>query len=218
MLLYVNIYHVFDGDRSSAATLIGVMGLISMIVSILTMPLGGWVSAKFGKRRAVFIMLGLIIVGRASQFWLITPTHPYLQLISMLIYTPGVMLMWALIPSMVADVCDLDELESGRRREASFSAMYQWMWKLGATLAMLLGGILLGLVGATTDSPDAVLSVEVIFRLRLILSGVSSLMAAVALVCVWFYPLTEKQMVIVKEKLKQKKLEIGAKQGVGKEH
>ena len=206
MLLYVNIYYVFDGDRSAASTLVGVLGTIGALISTLMLPLGGRISSKLGKRKAAFIALGMIIVGRASQFFLIRPDMPYLQLICILIYLPGVMVMWALIPSMIADVCDMDELESGRRREASFSSIYQWIWKLGGTLAMTLGGLLLGLAGAKTEG-DAELSAEVVMNLRVLLSSVPTMMGVDALVCLWLYPLSEGRVAQIKEELQLKKTE-----------
>jgi GPH family glycoside/pentoside/hexuronide:cation symporter len=203
MLLYVNIYYVFDGDRATAATLCGVAGTVTALLSVGMLPLGGKIVDWIGKRRAAFLALGMIVIGQCSLFVLIRPSMPYLQLLSMIIYQPGIMLMWALIPSMIADVCDMDELESGRRREASYSSMYQWIWKLGATLAMMLGGFLLGLVGAKTSSPDAMLAPEVVFKLRLLLSGVPTLLGIAAAVCLWHYPLTEANVEKIKMRLKE---------------
>ena len=37
--------------------------------------------------------------------------------------------------SMTADVCDLDELATGKRREGIFGAIYWWMVKLGFAVA-----------------------------------------------------------------------------------
>jgi GPH family glycoside/pentoside/hexuronide:cation symporter len=37
--------------------------------------------------------------------------------------------------SMTADVCDLDELKSGLRREGIFGAIYWWMVKFGFAIA-----------------------------------------------------------------------------------
>jgi GPH family glycoside/pentoside/hexuronide:cation symporter len=48
---------------------------------------------------------------------------------------------------MVADVCDLDELQNGTRREGMFSAIYWWMVKLGVALASILSGFLLNSTG-----------------------------------------------------------------------
>jgi len=55
--------------------------------------------------------------------------------------------LFTIILSMVADVCDIDELETGQRREGMFSAVYWWMVKLGLALASLTGGALLTWTG-----------------------------------------------------------------------
>ena len=49
--------------------------------------------------------------------------------------------------SMTADICDLDELENGKRREGVLGAVYWWMVKLGFGVAALLSGFILWLVG-----------------------------------------------------------------------
>lgn len=204
MLLYVNIYHVFEGSRSAASSMVGISGTVGVIIALVMLPVGGWVSGKIGKRRAAMVALLLIIIGKGSQFWLVTPANPYLQLICRGVFQPGIMLMWALVPSMIADVCDLDELKSGHRREASFSSVYQWIWKLGATLAMTLGGLLLSLAGANVTGDGVMLGPDVVFRLRLILSVVSPLFAVVAFGCIWFYPLTEMKLRDIKQELSKR--------------
>ena len=198
MLLYVNIYYVFEGSRPAASAMLGISGTCGVILATSLLPLGGWLSGRIGKRHAGMIALTLIIIGKGSQFWLVTPESPYLQLICRGIFQPGIMMMWALVPSMIADVCDMDELESGRRREASFSSVYQWIWKLGATVAMLLGGVLLSLAGATVSAPEVVLAPDVVLKLRLMLSGVSPAFAVAAFICLWRYPLTEQRVAEIK--------------------
>ena len=47
--------------------------------------------------------------------------------------------------SMTADVCDLDELATGKRREGIFGAIYWWMVKLGFAIAGLLSGAIMSL-------------------------------------------------------------------------
>ena len=207
LLLYVNIYHVYDGARDTASTIMGVSGTVGVILALVMLPVGGWASEKFGKRRTALIALTCIIVGRGSLYWLVTPASPYLQLISRAIYQPGNILMWALIPAMIADICDLDELKTGRRREASFGSVYHWVWKCGATLAAMLSGVLLSLVGATAGEPNAMLSAEVILRMRLILGIVPVLLGCIAFLCIWRFPVTQAQIEDAKRELEIRKQE-----------
>ena len=48
---------------------------------------------------------------------------------------------------MTADICDLDELETGERREGTFGAIYWWMVKLGAAFAGGAAGLILSAIG-----------------------------------------------------------------------
>ena len=188
MLLYVNIYHVYGGDRDAAATMMGISGTVGSIAAVAMLPFGALVSERIGKRHSALLALGLIFVGKGAQFWLVTPEMPYLQLATRMLFQPGIMLMWALIPSMIADVCDWDEVTSGRRREASFSSVFQWVWKLGATLAMAIGGLLLSLAGAQVTGEEGALSPDVVLRLRVLLSTVPVVFCLVAAVFVFLYP------------------------------
>jgi GPH family glycoside/pentoside/hexuronide:cation symporter len=49
--------------------------------------------------------------------------------------------------SMTADVIDLDELNTGKRREGTFGAIYWWMVKFGFAIAGGLSGVIMSTVG-----------------------------------------------------------------------
>ena len=49
--------------------------------------------------------------------------------------------------SMIADVCDLDELQTHERREGMFGSIYWWVVKLGMAAALAAGGFLLNATG-----------------------------------------------------------------------
>jgi len=52
---------------------------------------------------------------------------------------------------MMADVCDLDELNTGERREGMFASIYWWIVKLGMAAAIAASGVLLNLTGFDVD-------------------------------------------------------------------
>jgi GPH family glycoside/pentoside/hexuronide:cation symporter len=56
---------------------------------------------------------------------------------------PGLSALWTLSASMVADVCDEDEVQTGERREGMFGAAYWWLFKLGLTGAQWISGFVL---------------------------------------------------------------------------
>ena len=62
---------------------------------------------------------------------------------------------------MTADILDIDELNTGLRREGIFGAIYWWMVKVGFAIAGGLSGIIIAFVGfnpelATVDQQGAV--------------------------------------------------------------
>jgi glycoside/pentoside/hexuronide:cation symporter, GPH family len=97
-----------------------------------------------------------------------------------------------------------NEHENGERaqddicREAVFNAAFQWVWKLGATLAMTVSGTLLTFIGADIGNPDDMLGPEVVHRLRLAFSIVPALFSGVAMVLIWRYPLTAERIAEIK--------------------
>ncbi len=48
---------------------------------------------------------------------------------------------------MIADVVDLDELQSQERREGMYGSIFWWVVKLGMAIALALGGFLLNATG-----------------------------------------------------------------------
>ena len=70
--------------------------------------------------------------------------------------------------SMTSDIIDIDELNTGKRREGVFGAIYWWMVKFGFAIAGLLTGAIMSLVGFV---PDTINSEASITGIRLFYSG-----------------------------------------------
>ncbi|MGE4490613.1 MAG: MFS transporter [Kiritimatiellales bacterium] len=203
MWMYTNIYYVFNGDKAAAGVLVATAGTVSIIATLILLPVGNRISKRFGKKRTALASMGLLAAGKFSYLFTQHPSHPYLQLISNLIFQPATAVLWMLIPSMIADVCDLDELQTGHRREAIFSAVYQWVWKLGSSLAIVVGGCLLSLIGAKGRAGFDVLPPDVVLRLRLIFYIVPAVFVITGAVFMYFYPLTHERVDRIKLELKQ---------------
>ena len=101
--------------------------------------------------------------------------------------------------SMTADVCDLDELNNGERREGMFGAVYWWMVKLGIAIAMLTSGVVLHLVGF--DESIDVQSMETLTNLRLADIIIPVVTAIMAIIIVWKYDITEGKALAIRKAL-----------------
>ena len=202
MAIYVNIYYVFQGSetaRNAAATVTGLGGMLGAILGLLMIPLISWMATHWGKKKTLLLGMSLTAISFLSQIWTFMPGHPYMQLVSFCLKSPSIAFIWLVLPSMVADVCDVDELDTGLRREGMYGAVYGWILKIGVSLGLLLSGFVLTMAGiepaAEVQSPEAIRNLRMLFSLVpfLFLLGAMFLMAR--------YPLTEQRMDELKEKI-----------------
>ncbi|MDP2941677.1 MAG: MFS transporter [Candidatus Omnitrophota bacterium] len=151
--LYVVFFYVFqnapvlDQAYAKGGFLLGWYGTFSAVCTLGVIYLTAWLSRKIGKRNTFFITIPLSIIGYALKWIGYNPDNPYLLFIAAPFITFGLGSLFTLMGSMVADVCDLDELQTATRREGMFSAVYWWMVKLGVALASLISGLLINATG-----------------------------------------------------------------------
>jgi GPH family glycoside/pentoside/hexuronide:cation symporter len=166
MTLYINIYHVFGGNKEPVAALNMVMNFVFQGVGLAWVPLVSMTSRRYGKKRTLQAGLLIMIVGKLITWYTYTPAFPYLQSVSLALSSVGLACLWILSTSMIADVCRVDERENGVKREGVFNAAFGWITKLGSTVSIILSGYLIswsGFNAALDDQPEAVVT-----RLRLL--------------------------------------------------
>lgn len=145
--LYINIYHIFNGDKMAAATMMGLWGTTFNALALLSIPGIMWVSARIGKHRTIMMALGLVFVSALLKWVLYTPAAPYLQFATALLHAPGLAAYLVLVNSMTADIVDYDESLNGRRREGLIAAANAWITKMGVSLSFIFAGLVLNLTG-----------------------------------------------------------------------
>lgn len=115
--------------------------------------------------------------------------------------------LFTLMMSMTADVCDLDELENGMpRKEGTFGAIYWWMVKIGQSLALFLGGLVLKLVGFVSDAETQ--TAQTMHSLRIADISIPALTAGLAIWIMWSYSLNEKKAREIKTELIKRRGEL----------
>ena len=156
---YVIFFYVFGTSQAHGAlsaqdvmyhnggTLLGMFGTFSSVCTLGAISLTAWISSKIGKRNAFLLTMSLAIIGYALKWVGYNPHFPYLLLIAAPFLAFHLGALFTIVPSMVADVCDFDELQTGTRREGMFSGIYWWIQKLGMAGASIVGGYLLNWTG-----------------------------------------------------------------------
>ena len=144
---YVNFYYVNHGDLAAAAVIAGWKGTVVVVAGIASVPFFIWLGEKWDKRSVVMTMIGSSMFGHLLNYFLMTPAHPYWQIIPGVFESSTVAAVWLFLPSMKADVADWDELQTNRRREGGINAFYSWFIKASLTCSMGVGGLVLQLTG-----------------------------------------------------------------------
>jgi GPH family glycoside/pentoside/hexuronide:cation symporter len=188
--LYVNIYHVHAGDAKAAALMNGAIGTAYSIASFAIVAPTAWLAVRYGKRRVALGGLAIGFIGTCLKWWCWTPSAPMLMFVTPILMGIGVSVFWMLAYSMLPDITDETELRDGFKCEAMVGAFFTWTMKTGMSLAFLLSGYVLIWVHfdqklGGSQPPETILG------MRLFYSIGPAVGFAVAIVCMWFYPISE---------------------------
>ena len=201
---YITIFYVCGGDNDLGAKYMGLFGTITTISTLAAIVVVTWISAKIGKRRTFIIATSMTMIGSILKWFCYDPIAPWKVLIPAPLIAVGMGALFTLMGSMIADVCDLDELETGERREGMFGSIYWWMVKLGMALAFGLSGFLLNATGFVVDFGGAQTSSTFLW-MRLVDVGIPAIAALIAIFSVASYKITEERSYEIRSELEKRR-------------
>ncbi|HEY5679033.1 MAG TPA: MFS transporter [Pseudomonadales bacterium] len=201
---YVIIYYVFSGDQVTGAEYAGWSGTLSAVSTFVVIGIVTWLATKIGKRRAFFAATGISIVGYGLKWFCYDPAVPWLLLVPAPLIAFGLGGLFTLMGSMIADVCDLDELASHERREGMFGSIFWWVVKLGMALALAGGGFLLNATGFDVALGGAQ-PASAILMMRAFDVIVPMLSSAAAIWIIAGFPITEERAHQVRARLEERR-------------
>ncbi len=167
-----------------------VLGLL-FGVAILAFPVWATLSARIGKRAA--LICGLLLQG-GSLLALVTLV-PAGQLSAVLFAVViingfGVSAVTLFPWSMLPDVVEFDELESGRRREGIFFSLFTFGQKTAGSVGVFANGIVVAVFGY--QQGVAVQSDFTVGGLELVVGPVAAAVFGLAIILTWRYPITRQ--------------------------
>ena len=198
---FIIVYYLFNGDAGAAGiwpTLFGSIGSLS--TTFLVIPIVARMSKLMGKKKAFLISQSISVFGYILLWFLFIPSKPYLFLIALPFFSFGIGSLFTIMMSMTADVIDLDELISGKRREGIFGAIYWWMVKFGFAIAGGLSGAIFSMIGFDTSletQPETAIT-----GLRIFFSGLPILGTLTAMYIMRNYEITEERAKEISAQLK----------------
>jgi GPH family glycoside/pentoside/hexuronide:cation symporter len=168
--------------------------LIAEGAAIFFIPVWVWVAQKLDKRRAfilgtltwVVVLLGISAL-RADQL--------VLAYILAALSGSGIATAYVLPWSMIPDIIEHDQLQTGQRREGSYYSFASFFQKLatgGALWAMGQALAATGYLTPTANGPLPVQPEQVVFAIRLFTGPIPAVLLILAVVFAWQYPITRE--------------------------
>jgi glycoside/pentoside/hexuronide:cation symporter, GPH family len=163
---YITIFFLYGGDVRAASTLLGITGTVWAVTALgAVFPLN-WLGRRLGKSNTLLVAILLMCAAQLSKIvcyhpgplgtielpaglatFFSRPTltieGPYLILIPTMLLSAGMLMFFTLGSSMVGDVCDEDELNTGMRSEGMYYSVFWWFIKMGTAFASFVMGALL---------------------------------------------------------------------------
>jgi len=189
---YLIIHGMFDGSRAEFAKLLFQATLLTTVVmTALNFAVRHWAGSVNKKRMLVLFML---VGATAPLVTLIAfdPDAPKLYFLFAVVIIIGYTGIDILALSIIADICDVDEVRTGQRRQGVLAGIYNGVYKAGQMLSPMVSMLLLGWSGY-----DALLeeqTPDTIRNLRVMLFTVVLVMTAAALVFALLIQLRQKDV------------------------
>ncbi len=228
---YVFVYHIGKGEQLAGAALLAVFFNAINIASFFAMQPIASLSARIGKKPTLILMLAMSAVAYASllvtfsnsddsfirqsivfgssswTFYMQWPSIVTAVLIGVFTNT-----MPMITNSMIADVCDYDELRCGKRREGFYGAVYTSTEKTAWSISLAFQGVLLVASGfnaaLTLQEPETIRY----WLLALVITQPVGFLIGILLIL--FYPLTRTRVAEIRSALNARAGTTGVAEGV----
>ncbi|MEB3342423.1 MFS transporter [Okeania sp.] len=151
-------------------------------------------SKKVGKKAVYFMGVCLWIIAQIGLFF-IQPGQVGLMYFLAVIAGFGISTAYLVPWSMIPDVIDLDELNTGQRREGIFYSFMVFLQKIGLAIGLFLVGIALDIAGFIENIPGQPTPTQpesALFAIRVAIGPLPTIFLVVGLLLAYLYPITRE--------------------------
>jgi len=201
LLLYVKYW-------MGAEAQFGVLVLAVQVSSFVFLMLWARVSQRLGKQKTYFVGMAFWVVVELCLFF-VMPGQMTMLFVLAVLAGAGVSIAYLIPWSMVPDVIEMDELETGQRREGVFYGFFVFLQKLGLSLGLAISNFVLdasGYINQVVGGPTPVQPPAVLLALRIF---VSLAPAAILLLSFWVvraYPITRERHAQMRAELARRRV------------
>ena len=167
------------------------------------------ISQKVGKKAVYFMGMSLWIIAQAGLF-LLQPGQMVLMYVLAVMAGFGVSTAYLIPWSMLPDVIELDELQTGQRREGIFYSFMVLLQKicLAIAIALVLKSLdWAGYIKPTLENPTPIEPDSVLLAIRVAIGPLPTLSLILGMILAYFYPITREVHAEILLKLRERKID-----------
>jgi GPH family glycoside/pentoside/hexuronide:cation symporter len=201
LLLYVRYW-------IGAESYFGFLVLAVQFSAFIFLMIWAKVSAKIGKQNVYYVGMSFWVVVEIILFF-IQPGQIVFLFVMAILAGAGVSIGYLVPWSMIPDVVEMDELETGQRREGIFYGFFVFLQKMGISLGLAMSNYVFALTGYINQVPGAALPVQppaVLMALRIFVSLAPALILLLSFIVVHQYPITREKHAEMRAELERRKL------------
>ncbi len=199
---YLLVYYMFNGDVAEGSKWKLIVTIGYAVMGFVGIPIVVGICKRTTKLKALQFVYVLMILNAGLRWFIFQPGNQAWIWLDPL--TGG--LFWigvgTVMQSMIADVCDDDELRNGNRREGMFGAIFGWATKLAIAVSWAFAGVLLEFIGFD-EALKAAQTPETFMGMRISMVFGAALPALACFLVMRFYPLTKEKAEANRKKLEE---------------
>ncbi|MBW4567899.1 MAG: MFS transporter [Tolypothrix carrinoi HA7290-LM1] len=172
------------------------------------------VSRRYGKQAVYFMGMSLWLIAQGGLFF-VQPSQIVLMYVLAVLAGFGVSTAYLVPWSMLPDVIELDELNTGQRREGIFYSFIVFVQKICLGIAVNIVLQQLGTAGYIKPTTQIAIPIQpnsVLDVIRFSIGPIPAIALICGLVLAYFYPLTREVHAEILLKLKQRKEGVGSEE------
>jgi GPH family glycoside/pentoside/hexuronide:cation symporter len=147
------------------------------------------ISRRLGKQETFYIGIGTWIIAQLALFF-IQPGQTSALYLLCVVVSFGVATAYVVPWAMLPDVIELDELQTGQRREGVFYSFMTLLQKIGLAGGLFLVGVALEYSGFVSEAPQQTDSA--LLAIRTFIGPVPMILLICAVILAKFYPITRQ--------------------------
>ena len=191
----------------NAESIFGTLLLAVQVSGFCFILIWNQISRRIGKKSTYYAGMSFWVVVSVVLFF-VQPGQVSMLFVLAILAGGGLSISYLIPWSMLPDVIELDELETGQRREGVFYGFFVFLQKLGMSLGMSISNFALEATGYVNHVPGQPLPVQppaAQMALRLFVSAVPVAILLLSFLAVRAYPITREKHAAMRAELSRRR-------------